>query len=421
MKKIFFTIVIITRANLIVFGQWTALNSGTTLNLSVINQNQSESLFIASMGFPATQGIIIKSDDAGATWYNIVNNIRGFSDIVFLTSNTGLAIPKSEDTIFKSSDGGNTWSQQYSLNCYGPSRGFPDVHFTDSLTGYAPGYKTTDGGDSWFLQYQPVTSFPYVPEAISFINDSTGIIAGYSYWGGIAKTMDWGNSWNWVSVPYDTWEIYAIHFPYETIGYAASYQLKAGLYSAEILKTTDGGQSWISKKVFEGGPFGNKGFHFWSVYCTDTNVCYVVGDSGKIAKTSDGGITWSFQYSGTTHTLRKVFFTDANTGYIVGDSGTILKTTNGGGITGINSIYNSTSTVSIFPNPTSTLLTIQIISDKNQSCQFILSNSLGEKIISRSLMGKTSVIDLSGYADGIYFYKVTDHDNQIATGKIIKQ
>src|SRR5439155_6186286 len=97
-------------------------------------------------------GILNKSDDAAHTWYNVAGNVSGFSDIIFPSGNLGLAIPKSRDTIFKSTDSGNTWQQQYSLNCYAGGYGFTDVCFTDSLTGYAPGYKTTDGGTSWFLQ-----------------------------------------------------------------------------------------------------------------------------------------------------------------------------------------------------------------------------------------------------------------------------
>jgi photosystem II stability/assembly factor-like uncharacterized protein len=413
MKTFIFAIIIGLMTHVIVFGQWTALNPGTTLNLSVINQNPSGSVFISSTGYP---GLIIKSDDSGTTWYNVANNVNGFSDIIFLTGNTGLAIPKSQDTIFKSHDGGNTWQQQYSLNCYGPSRGFPDVHFTDSLTGYAPGYKTTDGGDSWFLQFQSVTSFPYVPEAINFINDSTGIIAGYEYWGAMAKTMDYGNSWNWVVVPYQTWEIYAIHFPFETIGYAASYQISGGLYSAEILKTADAGNTWTNINVFAGGPFGNKGFHLWSVYCVDTNICYAVGDSGKIAMTMDGGLTWNFQNSGTTQTLRKIFFTDANTGYIVGDSGTVLKTVNGGGVS-INSIDSQPTFISVFPNPSNNSLNLQ--TNSVNSFQFTLYNSDGKTILEKSIKGSDTKIDISACSSGMYYYNLVFADGKRKTGKVV--
>ena len=43
---------------------------------------------------------------------------------------------------------------------------------------------------------------------------------------------------------------------------------------------------------------------------------------------------WEQQNSGTSQSLRSVYFTDVNTGYAVGDNGTdngiILKTTDGG-------------------------------------------------------------------------------------------
>jgi hypothetical protein len=56
-----------------------------------------------------------------------------------------------------------------------------------------------------------------------------------------------------------------------------------------------------------------------------------------------------------------------------------------------------------------------------QSIQFSLYNSLGEKIINKTLTEKINVINLSSCSGGIYFYKVIEQDNKITTGKIIKQ
>jgi photosystem II stability/assembly factor-like uncharacterized protein len=67
-----------------------------------------------------------------------------------------------------------------------------------------------------------------------------------------------------------------------------------------------------------------------AVYFTDANTGTVVGDSGIILRTTNGGATWMPQSSGTTKILSGVSFTDANTGTVVGDSGTIFRTTNGG-------------------------------------------------------------------------------------------
>jgi photosystem II stability/assembly factor-like uncharacterized protein len=72
------------------------------------------------------------------------------------------------------------------------------------------------------------------------------------------------------------------------------------------------------------------------VFFTDANTGTIVGGGGTIARTTNGGATWSAQFSGTTQTLQSVFFTDANTGTAVGGEygevpdSTILRTTDGG-------------------------------------------------------------------------------------------
>jgi photosystem II stability/assembly factor-like uncharacterized protein len=67
-----------------------------------------------------------------------------------------------------------------------------------------------------------------------------------------------------------------------------------------------------------------------SVFFTDLNTGYIVGQSGTIVKTTNGGLNWTEQASPTSNNLFSVCFTDANTGYAVGQSGTIIKTTNAG-------------------------------------------------------------------------------------------
>ena len=66
-----------------------------------------------------------------------------------------------------------------------------------------------------------------------------------------------------------------------------------------------------------------------SVYFTDSNTGYVVGDTGTIIKTNDGGENWRPQNSGTVKDLYSVHFTTDETGYAVGDN-VILKTENDG-------------------------------------------------------------------------------------------
>lgn len=66
------------------------------------------------------------------------------------------------------------------------------------------------------------------------------------------------------------------------------------------------------------------------VFFTDNDNGWVVGKSGLIRHTSDGGATWSTQASGTTKELKSIWFTDANNGWICGKDGVVRHTTNGG-------------------------------------------------------------------------------------------
>ena len=68
---------------------------------------------------------------------------------------------------------------------------------------------------------------------------------------------------------------------------------------------------------------------FAGVSFSDANTATVVGDSGIILHTTDGGTEWYRQVSGTSGRLRAVCFIDPDTGTTVGWR-TILRTTNGG-------------------------------------------------------------------------------------------
>lgn len=66
------------------------------------------------------------------------------------------------------------------------------------------------------------------------------------------------------------------------------------------------------------------------VSCIGNDVGWAVGAHGVIARTEDGGRSWSWQSSGTTTTLRAVAFADLSHGIAVGDDGFVRSTTDGG-------------------------------------------------------------------------------------------
>jgi photosystem II stability/assembly factor-like uncharacterized protein len=98
--------------------------------------------------------------------------------------------------------------------------------------------------------------------------------------------------------------------------------------SGTILKTINAGSTWIT---LSSGTTNN----LLSVYFTGTDTGYVVGAKGTILKTMDAGTIWNALSSGVTGDLTSVNFFDVNTGYAVGwdwlsDTNIIIKTTNGG-------------------------------------------------------------------------------------------
>src|SRR2546423_46327 len=62
----------------------------------------------------------------------------------------------------------------------------------------------------------------------------------------------------------------------------------------------------------------------------DANTGIAVGEKGTILRTTDGGATWIFHSIGTSVSLQGVSFTGASTGTVVGSGGAIFRTTDGG-------------------------------------------------------------------------------------------
>jgi len=68
----------------------------------------------------------------------------------------------------------------------------------------------------------------------------------------------------------------------------------------------------------------------FEVYFPTPDTGYIVGDSGIILKTIDGGTNWSRKQIPSVMALQSVYFLNKEVGYVVGDSGIIFKTQNGG-------------------------------------------------------------------------------------------
>ena len=67
----------------------------------------------------------------------------------------------------------------------------------------------------------------------------------------------------------------------------------------------------------------------YSISFTDLSNGWIVGDKGKLLRTTNGGNDWLELVSGTTEDISSIFFVDS-IGWIASKQGSIIKTTDGG-------------------------------------------------------------------------------------------
>jgi photosystem II stability/assembly factor-like uncharacterized protein len=91
--------------------------------------------------------------------------------------------------------------------------------------------------------------------------------------------------------------------------------------SGKVLKTTNGGINWIIKSIGTSPVY--------SVFFISSTSGWIAADDGKILKTEDGGTNWVVQ-SNTGSSHRTVQFVSSLNGWVISRGAVQLKTTNSG-------------------------------------------------------------------------------------------
>ena len=220
-------------------------------------------------------------------------------------------------TIMISPDMGATWNAQYIKQFQYLS--INSIFFTDSVNGYIGGgtgfvYKTTDGGSTWSEQHTGTTAWV---NAIYFSSLNVGYVACSN--GIIVKTIDGGANWTTVNFP-STHSIKDIYFKNDSQGFVLADQ--GGIYY-----TYDGGNSWVPEVLFGSTQRAA------SIQAFNDSTIYVTGHDTLtfIYKTFNGGTTWNRTQATTGAYINKSCFTSLDTGFaIVGTTPKIARTTDGG-------------------------------------------------------------------------------------------
>ena len=177
-----------------------------------------------------------------------------------------------------------------------------------------------------FSQYLPAqgwqwieTGYPFTIYDICFPpgQSDVGFAAGSnSVFGIILKTTDGG--FTWVKISDDSIPgLRAVCFPSTDVGFVGGEE-------SSLMKTTDGGLTWTTiLNKLRGGPYINN-IEFW-----DINNGIVISYTSTAFVTTDGGASWNFGF-GIKQTVEDICYADANTLYLVGGDEMISKSTNGG-------------------------------------------------------------------------------------------
>lgn len=93
--------------------------------------------------------------------------------------------------------------------------------------------------------------------------------------------------------------------------------------SGTILKTFNGGLNWSPQT-------SGTGVDLKDIKMLNKDTAVAVGKNGTILRTSDKGVTWGVVTSPVPTDLNAICFTNSVTGYIAGNNGVILKSVNSG-------------------------------------------------------------------------------------------
>ncbi len=276
--------------------------------------------------FCGDDSTLLKTDDGGANYTRSSNNFEGVDldgGIAFMDANVGVVISDGNNGMtWYTHDSGDTWNfvsvaplfppGTISSRIYGIDAG-PDS--TIVITGYH--YVTvvsTDGGQT----YTRVGGLSYGydrNELVEIIDANTFLVAG-DY---LAMTTDQGAT-------FDTLETGSAQ-SYEVLCFVDANTGYVFQNYGQWMKTTDAAASWTPLLEW---PI----ISFWGLALPeDDKIVLTAYAGGEMTVSEDGGASWTYpnnSATGAPDDLYECEFIDANNGIIAGSDAFLAKTTDGG-------------------------------------------------------------------------------------------
>ncbi|MDN3675790.1 T9SS type A sorting domain-containing protein [Flavobacterium paronense] len=254
------------------------------LNISFINPSTGWVLKSFGTYDNPLGAVVYKTTNGGANWNRtVLSNTTGdlAIQIQFVDANNGWALYYNmitgTPTFLKTTNGGTTWETTNGAGIFyyvNTNIGWAYSAGPSQLPPYSI-YKTVDGGSSWTPQFTDNSAGEL--NAMQFSDLNNGWVVGSK--GKIFKTTNGGTNWTAVTntgitSSYDSKTLY---FMNSSTGWIGS-KLNGSPGNAIVLKTTDGGASWITQNTPALNPFS---ISFW-----DENNGWLTSDDNKIVNYS---------------------------------------------------------------------------------------------------------------------------------------
>ena len=435
---------------------WSSTDGGTSWTVKGSYENCADFVFAdihdliflpgsSSTVYAGCDGGVFRTQNNGLSWTELDNGlaISEHYSLGLSTTNASLILTSCQD-IGTQVRNGTTWIQTDAAEA---SKSFIDR--TNDNIMYSGGYngyfmRSTDGSITWVdIQTGLTGSGAWVSPWKQDLDDPATLWAGYQE---IFKSVNQGTNWTQVSILGGTECFSAIDLS------PSNHQVIYASRPTSMIKTTTGGTAWTT--ITGNLPVGSASITNIEVDPTDENHVWVTfsgySAANKVWVTINGGTSWSNYSTGLPNLPANCIVYENNspngTLYVGTDVGVycrntampawtlfssglpnvvvseleiqysmgkIRAATYGRGMwesdladiaLGISTPYNE-SQVKIYPNPSKGLFTIK--AEKLKIKKIELYNAIGERLYQLTNQQiVNSTIDLSSFANGIYFIHV---------------
>jgi photosystem II stability/assembly factor-like uncharacterized protein len=264
-------------------------------------------------------GAVMRTQDGGTVWSWRKPSSTATLRAVDLAGQSGIAVGDG-GSVLRSTDGGANWAAASS----GSGQALLAVDLADTQNGWAVGaagtvLRTADGGGAWAAQPSGVTQDL---SAIAALSPSEAWAGGGDASGDddafLLHTVDGGATW--LRQPLlsgglpTAGQVTALCFASPQVGWAAGYDFGPDEDAATgfVARTGDGGATWSLVSLPGTG-------RLRTVTADGQGTVWAAGDGGFLLRSADWGASYTLLRAGCGQHL-----------YAVGAGGAILKTTTGG-------------------------------------------------------------------------------------------